>query len=304
MRQFRNFWFNLAAVIAAVGWLAATTAQAQDDADTKLIHASDEKLVAAFNAGKSDEIAALFLPNGELVDEDGTIYQGRKEIEELLKKFFAKFPGAQLTIEVESIRIIGPVAIEEGTRYTTTKEQGERSQVRYTAVRTKVGKEWPIVSIRDANDDDPPTPNEQLQPLAWLVGEWINEGSDMAVKIKYRWDDEKNFLLGDFDIRRGGEVIMKSSHRIGWDPLAGKVRSWMFDSDGGYADATWTLVEDAWVMKSSAVTPEGETGSATVTIRPKDKDRFVMHGTERIIGDARADDFEITVVRPPPAPSK
>ena len=80
---------------------------------------------------------------------------------------------------------------------------------------------------------------------------------------------------------------MKSTQRIGWDPLAGKVRSWMFDSDGGYADGLWTLVEDAWVIKSSAVMPDGQTGSATVTMLPKGTDRFVMKGTERIVGNAR-----------------
>jgi uncharacterized protein (TIGR02246 family) len=303
MQQFRNYWYILAAIAAAC-WITSPLAQAEEDKDTKIIQASDEKLVAAFNAGKGDELASLFLPEGELIDEHGTIYQGRKEIGELLKNFFTKFPGAKLTIEVDSIRVIGPVAIEEGTRYTTTKDDGERSLVRYTAVRTKVGNEWPIVSIRDASDDDPPTPNELLQPLAWLVGDWVNEGSDAAVKISYKWSEDKNFLLGDFDIKRGGEVIMKSTQRIGWDPLTGKVRSWMFDADGGYADATWTLVEDAWVIKSNAVTPEGDTGSATVTLRPKDKDRFVMQGTERIAGDERIDNFEMTIVKPPPTPSK
>ena len=97
---------------------------------------------------------------------------------------------------------------------------------------------------------------------------------------------------------------MKSQQRIGWDPLAGKVRSWMFDSDGGYAEGSWTLVDNAWVIKSTAVMPDGETGSATVTMTPKDKDRFVMKGTERIVGEERNDDFEVTVVRPAPTPSK
>jgi len=295
---------RLFVVGAALLLLAASPAWGQNDADTVAIRASDEQLVKAFNAGKADEIVAMFVPKGELIDEQGNVHQGQAAIKDLLTKFFAKFPGAKISLEVGSLRVVSPVAIEEGTRYTTTKDGGERSQVRYLAVRTKVGNAWPLASLRELSDEPEPTANERLQVLAWLVGEWVNESSDAAVKISYRWSEDKSFLLGDFHITRGGRVVMKSTQRIGWDPLAGKVRSWMFDSDGGYADGSWTQVDDAWVIKSSAVMPDGQTGSATVTIKPKDKNSYTMKGSERIVGEAREADFEVTVVRPAPAPGR
>jgi len=289
-------------LVALTAFLAATPpVAAQGDAEAAPIRAADELLVKAFDAGKAEEMAAFFLPKGELIDEHGTIYQGHAEIKDLLTKFFAKYPGAKLTLNVESTRVIGPVALEEGTRFTTTKDGQQRAQVRYLAVLTKVGNNWLIASIREFPDDSATTPHDYLQPLAWLVGDWVNESTDAAVKISYRWSDDKNFLLGDYHITRGGEVIMNSTHRIGWDPLAGKVRSWMFDSDGGYAHGSWTLVDDAWVIKSTAVIPDGQTGSATVTMLPKDANSFIMRGTERIVGDERDDDFEVTVVRRAPA---
>lgn len=283
---------------------ATAERDAKAEAEAAPIREADEKLVEAFNAGKADELAGMFLPQGELIDEHGTLYQGRQEIEGLLTKFFTKFPESKLTVQVESIRVIGPVAIEEGTRHTASKGDGEQAHVRYTIVRTKVGENWMIASLRDYNDESVPAPHDRLQPLAWLVGDWVNESTDAAVKISYRWSEDKNFLLGDFDITRGGEVVMKSTQRIGWDPLAGKIRSWMFDSDGGYADGNWTLVEEAWVIKSVAVMPDGQTGSATVTMTPVDKNRFTMKGTERIVGEERDADFEVTVIKPPPSLSK
>jgi len=299
---------SLAITAALFTAILPTTAQnpatAQNDAESAPIRAADEQLVKSFDAGKADEVAALFLPQGELIDENGTVYQGQAEIKGMLTKFFEKYPGAKLTLDVESIRVVGPVAIEEGTRHTTTKDGVDRAQVRYIAVRTKVGNSWPLVSVRDFTDDSNTTPHDRLQSLAWIIGDWVNESSDAAVKISYRWSEDKNFLLGDFHITRAGEPVMKSQQRIGWDPLTGKVRSWMFDSDGGYADGNWSLVDGAWVIKSTAVMPDGETGSATVTITPKDHDRFVMKGTERIVGEERNDDFEVTVVRPAPTPSK
>ena len=282
----------------------AASAVAQNDADMAAIKAANERLVKAFNANKADEVAALFHAQGEFEDEEGIVYTGQAAIKDLLTKFFEKFPGVKLQAQVDSIRVIGPVAFEDGTRSTVTKDEKESAVVSYTLVRAKVGNDWPIVSLRDYIDDTDLTPHDRLQMLAWLVGEWVNEGSDAAVRINYRWSDDKNFLLGDFHVERGGSTVMQSTQRIGWDPLAGKVRSWLFDSDGGYGDGSWTLVDDSWVIKSTAVLPDGQTGSATVTLRPLGKDRYSLKGTDRFSGDERADDFEHIVTRRPPMPSK
>ena len=304
MQQQRHSFIGLAVLVAAAVSFAVSPASAQTDADTAAIRAADEQLVKAFNAGKADELAAMFLPTGELVDEEGVVYQGQRAIKDLLTKFFAKFPGVKLTLEVDSIRVIGPVAFEEGTRSTVTRDGSGKSEVRYSVVRARSGNGWPIVSLRDFAADPNLTPHDRLAPLAWLVGEWVNEGNDAAVRITYRWSDDQNFLLGDFHVGASGNTVLHSTQRIGWDPLAGKVRSWLFDSDGGFGEGQWTQVADAWVIKSSAVLPDGQTGSATVTLTPQGKDRYTLKGTERIAGDERDADFEFVVSRRPPQPGK
>src|SRR5262249_4791385 len=157
------------------------------------------------------------------VDEEGLVYSGQAAIKDLLTKYFAKFPGAKLTHEVDSIRVIGPVAFEEGTRTMLTKDETGQARIRYSIIRTKVGNNWPIVTLQDAADDSEETPHDRLEALGWLVGDWVNEGSDAAVRISYRWSDDKNFLLGEFHVGKGGSTVMQSTQRIGWDPLAGKV---------------------------------------------------------------------------------
>ena len=207
----------------------------------------------------------MFLPEGELIDEEGTVYQGQQEIKDLLSAFFAKFPGTKLSLDIESIRLVGPVAIEEGTRTITTKDGATKSQFRYIAVRVKTDSGWKIASFRDFSDDPVPTPHENLQPLAGLVGDWINEGADGKVAISYRWSEDKNFLLGEFQVTSPGKPTTTSSQRIGWDPQAGRIRSWLFDPDGGFSNGQWTVVEDGIVIKSSSVNPDGGTASATMT---------------------------------------
>jgi uncharacterized protein (TIGR02246 family) len=284
---------------------SARPAQAQEDAAIASVRKSGEKLVSSFNAGKVDELAAMFLPKGELIDEEGTVYQGQQEIKDLLNAFFNKFPGAKLALDVESIRLVGPVAIEEGTRTIMAKDGTAKSQFRYIALRAKTDSGWQIASLRDFADDPVPTANENLQPIAWLVGDWINEGSDAKVAISYRWSEDNNFLLGEFQVNSPNKPTTKSSQRIGWDPTAGKIRSWLFDADGGFAEGHWTVVDDGEiVIKSSSVNPDGGTASATMTFVPKDKDHFSIAGTERIVGDSREPDFDITVTRRPPAAGK
>ncbi|MFN9917567.1 MAG: YybH family protein, partial [Pirellulaceae bacterium] len=64
-----------------------------------LVMAQLDKLTTAFNSGNVSGVSGLFHPEGELIDEAGTIYQGRAEIETLAQAFFAKYPGVQMVAQ-------------------------------------------------------------------------------------------------------------------------------------------------------------------------------------------------------------
>jgi uncharacterized protein (TIGR02246 family) len=293
----------IAATCLLLAPVSTSFALGQEEPGVAEIRKATEKLTTAFGQGKSDELAAMFLVNGELIDEEGTVYQGQKEIKELAAAFFEKFPGTQVRNEIDSIRIVGPVAIQEGKRVTTAKD-GATSTVRYIGVLSKTDQGWRIASLRDFADEAMPTPGEFLSPLTWLVGDWINEGADARVKITYRWSEDKNFILGDILVTKNDQIVMKSSQRIGWDALHGSPRSWTFDSDGGFAEATWTQVEDTWIVRSSATMPDGQTGSALLKIVNEGNGRYVMAGSNRIIGNVLEDDYQVTVVKKPPTAAK
>ncbi len=298
-KRLRGLFLMASSLLLAAS--AAVAAECPEDAAMAGVCESGTQLATAFNTGNVDDVSAMFLPDGELVDEEGTVYQGEAEIKGLLTAFFEKFPKAKLATEVESIRVVGPIAIEDGTRTISTEDGAVRSQFRYIAVWSKNDQGWQLASCRDIADDPAPTPQEYLEPLAWLEGEWVNEGADGNVAITYRWSDDKNFLLGTFQCSPAGGPSRRSEQRIGWDPAAGRIRSWLFDADGGFSEGYWTVVDDGAVIKSACVNPDGSTASATLTLVPTSPDRFTMTGTDRIVGDDREDDFEINVVRRPPA---
>ncbi|MCH5377555.1 MAG: DUF4440 domain-containing protein, partial [Planctomycetes bacterium] len=196
------------------------------------------------------------------------------------------------------------IAIEDGTRTVTTSDKEESATNLYTMVHVKRDGQWSIASAREMPADPEPTPHDRLQPLAWLVGDWVDEDADASIAISCRWVDSGNFLLLDFDARVQGETVMKSSQRIGWDPLTNRVRSWVFDSDGGYGRGDWTQLDDRWIIKSNAVLPNGLTGSATIVVQPQGEDKFIMAGFDRVLGDAVEADFESVIVRKPPQPTE
>lgn len=287
----------------STGAQAPTENAARDALDTAgdQVRSLSEKRTEAFNSGKAEAVAAFFQEDCEYVDELGNHYRGRQELTDLLSEYFSRFPGLSLANEPESIRAVGTLVIEEGTRRTTAAD-GALSQVRYIAVHVPGPDGWRIASLRDIDDSPMPTPGQLLAGLDWLIGEWINEGSDGRVHIVYRWSEDKNFILGDIDVQQEGIVTSKSHQRIGWDPAVGKPRSWLFDSDGGYGGGHWTQLEGRWMVHSSAVLPDGTNGSAIITLTPLSSDRFSIHGSNRLVGDILEQDFEITVVRKPPEP--
>lgn len=305
-----RIWFSqglawLAMIIVGVGiGVGSITGQEVQNSDVEeSVRQFSAELLKAFNSGELDQVVAMFTENGELIDEQGTVHSGRAEIKMLLEGFFERFPGSTMAVESESVRQAGSVIIDDGVR-VITDANGVSSILRYTAVLVKTEVGWKIASLRDFPEESVPTSGELLEPLSWLIGEWVNEGSDGKVQISYRWSDDKNFILGDFVFFRDGQESGKSSQRIAWDPLLAKPRSWLFDSDGGFAEATWTEIESGWVIKSSAVMPDGQTGSATLQMSPESDSRFVLSGRDRVVGNELEEDYEIVVVKRPQVGSK
>lgn len=278
--------------------------QAMLTAIEKAITAEAEATVKAFNAGDSTALGTMFLEDAELVDENGNVTETRAEITALFKRFFERFPQAVLEVDVTDVRAIGDeIVIEEGVRRITADQGSTAAQMRYAAVRTKEGDRWPIASYREFSDDPLPTPAEMLAPLDFLVGEWVDESPEGRTQIRYQWSDDGNFLMGDYNLSVGGQPTSQSSQRIGWDPVESKLRSWTFDSDGGFSEGEWMAVDDGWLVKSEATLPDGTTGSATISIRPSDQDHFVVESTDRIVAGGEEPDFKLVIARKPPSPA-
>jgi uncharacterized protein (TIGR02246 family) len=288
-------------------WNTALDAPAQTPAatDDPAVREIAKLFEAAFAEADAAQLGSLFLPQAELIDDEGIIHKGRQAVTDLFSQFFQMFPGARAELQSESVRFVAAdLAIEDGYLTIVAADGERRAKNRYITLLVKRTGGWRIASARYYGPGEASTPRDNLQPLAWMVGEWVSEESEEVVTLSVRWSDSENFLLVQFQATGNGDVLMKSTQRIGWDPLARQVRSWSFDEDGGYGIGRWTNIENAWVIKSEAVLPDGQTGTATIVLEPESADRFRMRGLDRVVGSEPQPDFEATIVRKPPAPGQ
>lgn len=283
--------------------------------DTKLVpvkpvHEADEKLIRrtvddfskAYNAHDAKAVGALFTADAEIVNEDGVVTQGRAEIERAFGEIFEEDPETQISIAIKSIRFLGlSVAVEDGTSSVipAMDEPAERS--RYTAVHVRQDGRWLMASARDLADE--PTEEDQLKQLEWMIGDWVDESPDALIVTSAQWTDNHHFILSKFTIQVAGRPLMNGSQRIGWDPLAKVIRSWVFDSEGGFAEGIYSHDGNQWIVKLSGVTRDGKLASSTNTTTIISKDRLIWQSRDRMVGgEAQADTEEVMVVRKPPAP--
>jgi uncharacterized protein (TIGR02246 family) len=271
--------------------------------DEKAIRRLVGKFVAAYNAHDAAAIAALFTPDAMIEGEDGKVAAGPKAIAEVFVETFKAHPQTRIENAIESIHFAGlSEAIEDGR--TTVVHDGSTppEKSRYRVVHVKRGGQWLMASATDLPEDIW-TGEEPLKQLEGLVGDWIDESPTALVITSSHWTDNHRFLLSHFTVQIGGRPAMTGSQRIGWDPLRKTIRSWAFDSEGGFNEGTWTRKGNQWIIKTSGVTRDGKPASATNIITLLNKDRRTWQSRDRVVGgQALADMEEIPIVRKPPEP--
>jgi uncharacterized protein (TIGR02246 family) len=269
-------------------------------ADESAIRANIDLFVKAYNAGDAKAVAALFTPDGQIENKDGDITEGREAIAQTFAGLFSESPKKKLEVFVDSIRFIGAdLAVEVGATKETTGPNESPEYDRYTVLHVKRDGKWQMALARD-EEGPTATAHEQLQPLAWLIGDWIDDGGSAVVASSCRWSEDGNFLLQEFKLQVNGRDEMNVTQRIGWDPAAKCVRSWVFDTEGGFGQSVWTRDGDGWLIKATAVRPDGTTATATNLLVQSGGNSYIWRSTDRIVAGEVQEPTEVKVVRKPP----
>jgi uncharacterized protein (TIGR02246 family) len=293
----------LAITLFSARLLSAQDAPAADtSADEEAVRQAAIRFVEAYNAHDAKAVSELFGPKARMEDQDGELIEGREAIEQSYADEFEDSPKASISLAVDSLTFITPdVAVEEGAVEVYPDGETLTARSRYVAVHLKKDNLWRIISSRSI-DRDVVSNYDQLRDLEWLTGEWIDEGEDSVVEFNSRWDDNKAYLLNDFQVIQDGAITTRGTQRIGWDPQSKTIRAWIFDSNGGFGEAQWTPGDGVWIAKASGVSADGTTASATRIYTPVDHDHIIVSTRDRIVDGEVQSDSELTLVRKAPAP--
>jgi uncharacterized protein (TIGR02246 family) len=301
-------WISLCFVLAGAGgvaWLQASTTPFQTTRDANL----SEQEALAFLQGtvgtylKRDAKAMsnLFLPDGELVDDEGNVLRGRAALEAYYDENFKTMPSAKFSMEKQSVRVLTEsLVMVDGFATITPNEKEPARRTRIAAVVTKQGNQWYLASIRDLEDDDAGIGTDKLKELEWLVGEWLEEGGSYQVHSSIQWSEDKKSLVNHFRFVSPLQKEVKGTQRIAWDPASNKIKSWSHDNAGGYAEGLWTASNGSWLVKSTGASGNGEATSGTMIFTPVRPGRIDIESRDRVIGDEIEPDVTIIMVRKPP----
>lgn len=273
--------FHLSRMLPLAAALALTVGMGHAAGDTTKadseIRASAQAFTEAFNRGDAKAVAAMWTTDGSLVDESGMVLKGSDAIEKAYADFFKRNAGRKIETAVLSVEFpTDAVAIEDGVSTTVAKSGVTVSVGRYTAVHVLKGGKWLMASVREAAMEQS-VGASPLIDLEWLVGSWQAKTGKAMVQAKFQWLMDGKFIRRDSTVEEDGVTKSGGFQIIGWDPQAGRVRSWSFDATGGHGTGLWTPSPTGWIIESEGVLADGTPTSSF-------EDLIRVAGEERVVG--------------------
>ncbi|TWU40945.1 YybH family protein [Novipirellula artificiosorum] len=295
----------VAFVWLAVAGLVATsqdvTAKPEDGADNARaeIAAAAQSYLSAYNSRDVAKLVSHWSPDGVYISRtSGDQVVGREAMTEEFTSVFADGNAPKLTATTESIDFVSPnVAVEHGTA-TVTRSEGDLIETNYSIVYVKRDGVWLIDRVTEDEILVQSSHYEQLKNLEWLVGSWVDAGDDgVTIELNCQWTKNQNYLSRTYTVVNQQEVESTGLQIIGWDPKEKEVRSWLFDSNGGFIRGTWNQRGDRWIVQSVATLADGATGSFTSVFRPTEDGNYSWQKINQVVAGEILPNLDEVIVR-------
>ena len=227
---------------------------------------------------------------------------GRDKIQAAFQEFFAAHKDCKLQIGVIDMRLVtAEVAAVDAAAKMTPAPEGLDGEPRSTILLVLRDGRWLIDSIREMVGGAP-SHYGQLKDLGWMVGDWACKtagASGVSLHSACDWTANGSFLIRKFSIERK-DGVMTGTEVIGWDSRADRIRSWIFESDGGFGESWWTRDGNRWIVKYKGILADGDDVSATQVLTHVNVNTLTLESTERTInGRKRPDVAKLTIKRCP-----
>lgn len=274
----------------------------------------------AFNRHDSTALAAHWSESGENVDLDsGETTRGRDAVEQVFASLFEEDASAAIAIDIESIRPLrDDVAVVDGVTQMSFSipqdpaadpDDGSmavaRTGSRFSAVVIKEQGRWMLESVREAAVPSPAAPTRGLDDLEWLVGSWEDLGEGVTASTQCYWTAGRAFLVRShavtFDpagasLPDAGDASIPGllapaagksreiTEVVGWDPERRQIRSWLFTSEGRFAEGWWSRDGDRWTVRLEGRGLD-ESAACTFSIERAGPDEMSIHCASDSLAD-------------------
>jgi uncharacterized protein (TIGR02246 family) len=288
-------------VLACAVLPAMTFAQDNSAAEAgKLAQAQADKYAAAFDKADAKALGEFYADDVQYTTEEGALISGRKAVVDGLAKYFAKNKGAKLELANESARLLTPEVLVEKGLSTLVSSAGNRESTRYAVTYVKKGDAWLITEIGETALPAANAATQALGEIAWMVGSWKDDSPGITIETHADWTKQNHFLRRSFSVTREGQNTIDGTEVIGYDPVQGHLRSWVFDSEGGFGESTWTQEGNKWLVNTKATGPDGSQSSSQHIITKINDNKYTWESINRVRdGEVLPNLDKIEVVRTP-----
>jgi uncharacterized protein (TIGR02246 family) len=300
------------ALVAGIGVLAAVTVSVviaqeklakldgetpQRQADEAAVREASQAFARAFEKGDAKAIGAFFTEEGEYVDEDGKPIQGRAALKKAYESFFAKRPELKVESKADAVRFVGKDAAVENGTFTVRAKNSPPDSSRYSTLYVRQDGRWLMALLKEWRDETTGRPS--LQNLAWLIGTWESEGTDLKARTTYAWAENQKFIRARFTItpKKEGERPSSGTQVIGLDPVSGIIRAWVFDADGGIGESSWTWDGERWIIDSAGTLADGSETTAQNFLTRTGDDTFTWRSAKRTLNSDSLPDLGTVKVK-------
>ena len=99
-------------------------------------------------------------------------------------------------------------------------------------------------------------------------------------------------------VREKGKEVLTGRQIIGRDAAANVLRSWVFESEGGFGSGVWRRDGKQWVVESEGTDADGATTESVNILTPVDADVFTWQSKNRSAdAEAQPDTLPVRVTR-------
>ncbi len=292
-------WRSLFLIFSVALFVFLGSFEKQESGPEKVIKERVQQYEEAYNREDAKALAAMWAEDAEYIQpETGELIKGRAEIEKQFISVFKETPDAKIEINVSSIEFPKPdQAVETGT--AIVKSKGELiDETAYKATYIKKGQEWLLTQVREVESAEAPKQNEHLKELNWLVGDWVDTDEDTTIDSSFAWGKYGNFMTQKFTMMAEGKFQIEGRQIIAWDPIKKEIRSWLFDSDGGFGDGVWRKKDKNWVVEMSHTLADGRKASSINIYTPIDENSYTWQSVGREVGGELLPNINpVTVIR-------